>query len=142
MNEDVEKVSITVADTRGSTTRIVTDEAFAEDTAWPHLVEVFLEQLQGLGYKFFATPEEMVDVLEEFHQDLMCVECNGCDEEKAPVVEEKKYPYIGMFTNEPSAAKVLFTAPQTGYVIESNGSYQIGYFTEGWVESSFTKVSK
>jgi len=142
-----EKVTITVADTQGASTRIVTDESFAEDTCWPHLVEVFLEQLQGLGYKFFTTPEEMVDVLEKFHQDLMCAECSGCEEvvevaKNAAPVEEKKYPYLGAFSAKPSVVKVLFTEPQTGYVVESDGSYHTGYFTAGWVESNFTKVSK
>lgn len=102
MNEENEKISITVADTRGSCTRIVTDEYEVSDTCWPHLVEVFLEQLQGLGYSFVSTPDKMAEVLNEFHD--RCVHEKYACKEEAPVVEEKntfigggikEYPYTG-----------------------------------------------
>jgi len=142
MNEENERVVITVVDKHGVSTRIVTDEAFAEDTAWPHLVEVFLEQLQGLGYKFFATPAEMVDVLEEFHQDLVCSECNGCDEEKTSV-EEKKYPYTGVAKDERGTTVVRFVSPKTGTCIYKEGNDNfVDEYAENWAEDIFQKVSK
>ena len=140
MSDEMEKISITVADTRGSCTRIITDEYEVSDTCWPHLVEVFLEQLQGLGYAFVSTPEEMAGVLEEYHQELICAKCDGCDEEK-PVVEEKRYPYIARHKVDTSH-KIVFIAPRTGYTISSSEKRDINGFSQNWAEENFEKVSK
>lgn len=150
MNDENEKISITVADTRGSCTRIITDEYEVSDTCWPHLVEVFLEQLQGLGYKFFATPEEMVDVLEEYHQELMCAECGDCVDDEVVTHPDKsgKYPYTGSLVyDKDGGGKALvvvkFTAPKYGEVIYANSpDWRIGDVDSEWCEESFTKVSK
>ena len=143
MSDEMEKISITVADTRGSCTRIITDEYEVSDTCWPHLVEVFLEQLQGLGYGFVSTPEEMADVLEEYHQELICAECGGCEEE-APTVEEKKYPYTGIIQNKDGITIVEFTSKNTGkcvYTTGHEGNF-MGQTSDLWDETLFEKVSK
>lgn len=140
MSDEIEKVTIGITNGVGISTRTVTDEYDVANTCWPHLVEVFLEQLQGLGYKFYATPEEMVDVLEEFHQELVCAECGGCEEEK-PVVEEKKYPYIARHKVDTSH-KIVFIAPRTGYTISSSEKQDINGFSQNWAEENFEKVSK
>ena len=156
MSDEMEKISITVADTRGSCTRIITDEYEVSDTCWPHLVEVFLEQLQGLGYGFVSTPEEMADVLEEYHQELVCAECGGCDEEK-PISKDntrigdripnippdpmKKYPYTGVHKRDGSYVLVEFTAPNTGKCIYSTAG-STGEYSTNWAEEDFEKVSK
>ena len=143
MNEDVEKVTIAVMSNGDGSIRTVTNEYECTDTCWPHLVEVFLEQLQGLGYKFFATPEEMVDVLEDFHQDLLCAECNGCDEEDVPAVEEKKYPYTGVAKDERGTTVVRFVSPKTGTCIYKEGNDNfVDEYAENWAEEIFQKVSK
>ena len=145
MNEDIDEVvTIAVMSNGDESIRTITNEYEQSNTCWPHLVEVFLEQLQGLGYKFFATPEEMVDVLEEYHQDLMCAGCSGCEEEKEPVVEEKKYPYTGMLKNADGITIVEFTRNSAGKVIFTSGHVGnlTGQFSENWDESLFEKVSK
>jgi len=143
MSDEMEKISITVADTRGSCTRIITDEYEVSDTCWPHLVEVFLEQLQGLGYGFVSTPEEMADVLEEYHQELIRAKCEACEVEE-PAVEEKKYPYYGETHNAGGMGNFLvvkFTAPEEGEVVYSEGScYKIGDIRSDWNEAGFNKV--
>lgn len=137
MSDEIEKVTIKIESNCGDSVRIVTDEYDVSNTCWPHLVEVFLEQLQGLGYKFVATPEEMVDVLEEFHQELMSAECGGCEEEK-PVVEENKYPYNASFTENGKMFVVRFTEPNKGSVIMSSMSERpMGYYSFEWAEEDF-----
>lgn len=140
MNEDIDEVvTIAVMSNGDESIRTVTNEYECTDTCWPHLVEVFLEQLQGLGYKFFATPEEMVDVLEDFHQDLMCAECNGCDEEdKGPVVEEKKYPYTGFVKDHKGLTVVQFMKPKTGKCLFTEGhDNTVGEVCDCWAEEDF-----
>ena len=146
MNEENEKVTIDITNGAGISTRTITDEWNATDTCWPHLVEVFLEQLQGLGYKFAATPEEMVDVLEDYHQELLCAECDDYKEEK-PAVEEKKYPYIGILEVPEGVTIVEFTAPSIGtvkYTSIESADYKdlIGREYASWAEEKFKKVSK
>lgn len=158
MSDEMEKISITVADTRGSCTRIITDEYEVSDTCWPHLVEVFLEQLQGLGYKFLATPEEMADVLAEYHQELVCAECGGCDDEYAsedrtivgdrvpdiPPDPINKYPYTGMIKNKDGITIVEFTGHNIGKCVYTRGheGNLVGQISDLWDETLFEKVSK
>ena len=138
MNEDVEKVTIAITNGVGVSTRTITDEYDCAATAWPHLVQVFLEQLQGLGYKFYATPVEMVDVLEEFHQDCVCAECNDCDEDKEPVVEERKYPYTGFVKDHRGLTVVQFTKPKTGRCLFTEGhNNTVGEVCDCWAEEDF-----
>ena len=142
MSDEVEKVSITVADTRGSATRILTDEYNVDDTKWPNLVQVFLEQLQGVGYKFEASPVEMVDALEEFSQDVMCAECSGCEDEK-PVTEASKqeYPYVGMYTGENGVTIVQFEKPLTGKCIFTYGHRNTtNEYSTNWAEEEFVRL--
>jgi hypothetical protein len=142
-NEVDEVVTIAVMSNGDESIRTITNEYECTDTCWPHLVQVFLEQLQGLGYVFKATPEEMAGVLEDFHQDLVCSECNGCDEEKTPVVEKKKYPYTGVFKNSSETSVVMFTSKNSGKCIYTEGhDNYIGEYSTQWDEDSFTKVSK
>lgn len=144
MNEEIDEVvTIAVMSNGDESIRTITNEYEQSDTCWPHLVEVFLEQLQGLGYKFFATPEEMVDVLEEYHQELICAECGGCEEE-APTVEEKKYPYTGIIQNKDGITIVEFTSKNTGkcvYTTGHEGNF-MGQTSDLWDETLFEKVSK
>lgn len=141
MSEEIDEVvTIAVMSNGDESIRTITNEYEQSDTCWPHLVEVFLEQLQGLGYKFFATPEEMVGSLEEYHQELMCAECKGCEEER-PTVEEKKYPYIARHKVDTSH-KIVFIAPRTGYTISSSEKRDINGFSQNWAEENFEKVSK
>ena len=146
MNEDIDEVvTIAVMSNGDESIRTITNEYEQSNTCWPHLVEVFLEQLQGLGYKFFATPEEMVDVLEEYHQDCVCAECNSCDEEeKEPVVGEQKYPYTGVFNRESGITIVRFTSPNTGTCLYTEGHPRntLGEYSQNWAEEDFEKVSK
>ena len=145
MNEDIDEVvTIAVMSNGDESIRTITNEYECTDTCWPHLVQVFLEQLQGLGYCFAANPDEMANVLADFHQDCVCAECNGCDEEKAPVVEEKKYPYTGVSHHSGGGVTIVeFISPNTGTCIyaEGNGNYS-GEYSVNWDESLFTKVSK
>lgn len=147
MSEEIDEVvTIAVMSNSDESIRTITNEYEQSDTCWPHLVEVFLEQLQGLGYKFSATPEEMVDVLEGYHQELMCAECEACDEEK-PVVEEKKYPYTGILEVPEGVTIVEFTAPSIGtvkYTTIESADYKdyIGKEYHLWAEEKFKKVSK
>ena len=149
MNEDIDEVvTIAVMSNGDESIRTITNEYEQSNTCWPHLVEVFLEQLQGLGYKFFATPEEMVDVLEEYHQDLMCAECSGCeeDDEGYPVEvpkEERKYPYTGVAKDERGTTVVRFVSPKTGTCIYKEGNDNfVDEYAENWAEEIFQKVSK
>ena len=144
MNEEIDEVvTIAVMSNGDESIRTITNEHEQSDTCWPHLVEVFLEQLQGLGYKFFATPEEMVDVLEDFHQELVCAECDGCVEDK-PAAEEKKYPYTGIIQNKDGVTIVEFISKNTGkciYTIGHEGNVA-GQISNNWDETLFEKVSK
>ena len=146
MNEDIDEVvTIAVMSNGDESIRTITNEYECTDTCWPHLVQVFLEQLQGLGYCFAANPDEMANVLADFHQECACAECNGCDEEeKAPDVEEKKYPYTGMLKNADGITIVEFTRNSAGKVIFTSGHVGnlTGQFSENWDESLFEKVSK
>ena len=143
MNEDNEKVTIAVTNGAGVSTRTISDEYDVKATCWPNLVQVFLEQLQGLGYKFSATPDEMADVLDEYNQEIMCSECNGCDEEDVPAVEEKKYPYTGVAKNERGTTVVRFVSPKTGTCIYTEGNDNfVNEYADNWYEEGFTKVSK
>lgn len=142
-NEVDELVTIAVMSNGDESIRTITNEYECTDTCWPHLVQVFLEQLQGLGYVFKATPEEMAGVLEDFHQDLMCAECNGCEEEKASVVEEKKYPYTGFVKDHNGLTVVQFTKPKTGKCLYTEGhNNTVGEVCDCWAEEDFEKVSK
>lgn len=145
MSDEVEKVTILVMDNHGgSSIRVITDEHDVNDTKWPNLVQVFLEELQGIGYKFEATPEEMVDVLEEFHQDIMRAECNGCDE---PIVEAQeqasnKYPYVGYYSGEGGITIVHFVSPGTGTcMFTTHKRNSTGELASNWAEEDFKKVS-
>ena len=140
MNEDIDEVvTIAVMSNGDESIRTITNEYECTDTCWPHLVQVFLEQLQGLGYKFYATPVEMVDVLEEFHQDCVCAECNGCEElEEKPVVEEKKYPYTGFIKDHRGLTVVQFTKPKTGRCLFTEGhNNTVGEVCDCWAEEDF-----
>ena len=146
MNEDIDEVvTIAVMSNGDESIRTITNEYECTDTCWPHLVQVFLEQLQGLGYCFAANPDEMANVLADFHQECACAECNGCDEEeKAPVVEEKKYPYTGVLKNKAGITIVEFTGNSTGkcvYTAGHEGNF-IGAVSNIWDEPLFEKVSK
>ena len=145
MNEDIDEVvTIAVMSNGDESIRTITNEYECTDTCWPHLVQVFLEQLQGLGYCFAANPDEMANVLADFHQDCVCAECNGCDEDKEPVVEEKKYPYIGMLKNKAGITVVEFTGDSKGRCVYTDGHEGnfIGQTSDMWEESMFEKVSK
>lgn len=137
-----EVVTILVMDNQGnSSIRKITDAFDTSDTAWPHLVEVFMEQLQGLGYGFISTPGEMADVLNEFHQQ--CIHEKYDHKEENPVVEEKKYPYTGMYTDKDGITLVTFDSPKHGRCIFSNRYLSTtGRISNEWNEDTFTKVSK
>ena len=148
MNEDIEKVTIAVTNEVGVSTRTISDEYDVKATCWPNLVQVFLEQLQGLGYKFSATPDEMADVLDEYNQEIMCAECDGCeeDDEGYPVEvpkEERKYPYTGVAKDERGTTVVRFVSPKTGTCIYKEGNDNfVDEYAENWAEEIFQKVSK
>lgn len=160
MSDEIDEVvTIAVMSNGDESIRTITNEYEQSNTCWPHLVEVFLEQLQGLGYKFFATPEEMVDVLEEYHQELVCAECGGCDEEK-PISKDnthigdripdfprdpmKKYPYTGMIKNKYGITIVEFTDHNIGKCVYTTGHEGniMGQVSSFWDETLFEKVSK
>ena len=149
MNEDIEKVTIAVTNGAGVSTRTISDEYDVKATCWPNLVQVFLEQLQGLGYKFSATPDEMADVLDEYNQEIMCAECDGCEEDDSymsgpSAVEEKKYPYTGVCNKENGITIVRFTNHNTGVCCYTEGHplNRNGEYSENWAEEEFEKVSK
>ena len=145
MNEDIDEVvTIAVMSNGDESIRTITNEYDCTDTCWPHLVQVFLEQLQGLGYCFAANPDEMANVLADFHQECACAECSGCEEEKEPVVEEKKYPYTGVFTKENGVTVVRFASHNTGTCLYTEGHprNKLGEYSENWAEDEFEKVSK
>lgn len=137
-----EVVTILVMDNQGNNSiRKITDAFDTSDTAWPHLVEVFLEQLQGLGYGFISTPGEMADVLNEFHQQ--CIHEKYDHKEENPVVEKMKYPYIGVCADEKGVTLVEFTNKDTGTCIYTKGHHNtIGEYCKNWAEENFEKVSK
>jgi hypothetical protein len=139
MSDEVEKVSITVIDTRGSATRIVTDEYDVNNTKWPHLVQVFLEQLQGLGYSFNQTPANMAEILADINADAFD------DEGEYPeVVEEsgQKYPYYGVHQDADGITLVHFTTKDTGECVFTKGHKynKLGAYCDNWAECLFTKV--
>lgn len=143
MSDEIDEVvTISIKSNRDESIRTITNEYDVSDTCWPHLVEVFLEQLQGLGYKFVATPEEMVDVLEEFHQDIVCSECSGCEDEK-PVTEapEQEYPYVGMYIGENGVTIVQFEASRTGKCIFTYGHRNTtNEYSTNWAEEEFVRL--
>ena len=79
----------------------------------------------------------MVDVLEDFHQELLCAECDGYKEEK-PVAEEKKYPYTGFVKDKKGFTLVHFTKAKTGVCLYTDGhDNKIGETASNWAEEDF-----
>lgn len=49
--------------------------------------------------------------------------------------DSRAYPYLGQ--DESDGQVVLFTAEKTGVTIVGTGSYDVGDWSEGWVEGCF-----
>lgn len=139
MSEAHEVVTIAVSDNAGGKcVRAVTDEFNSMDTCWPNLVQVFLEQLQGLGYSFVVPTEELAGVLDKYHHGA-CMKKHKEDFKEEEPKQEGKYPYAGVTWSGRDYVVVRFTEPNTGVVISSN-EHQTGYYSKRWYEGAFKKV--
>lgn len=149
MSDEIDEVvTIAIMSNGDESIRTITNEYEQSDTCWPHLVEVFLEQLQGLGYSFVSTPDKMAEVLNEFHdrcvhEKYACNEAPPVVEEKNAFIEEgsKEYPYTGVYKRDGSYVLVEFIAPMTGKCIYSTAG-STGEYSTNWAEEDFEKVSK
>ena len=149
-----EVVTIAILSNEDESVRTITNEFEQSNTCWPHLVQVFLEQLQGLGYRFACDPEEMAGVLDEYHMQKFWEKENT---ENPPVEEIKKeepkqeyvgYPYTGtlLYDGEDGGKELVvvkFIASKYGEVVYSHcPHWRIGETSAEWNEDSFVRINK
>ena len=146
-----EVVTIAILSNADESIRTITNEYDVTDTCWPHLVQVFLEQLQGLGYCFACDPDEMAGVLDEYNQKKFCEKENSPVEEvkkEAPMQEYTGYPYTGtlLYDGEDGGKELVvvkFIAPKYGEVVYSHcPHWRIGETSAEWNEDAFVRINK